>query len=108
MANFQSVEIGKKNFKGHWSINVEGTRIGHIEKFTLHREANSEYWVYGYFDGSPLYQEDNSFLLGQFDSLKEAKTFARSSLSTQEDFTIQMVKCLTKFIELRVFSKKTY
>ena len=104
-----SVQIDRKNYKGHWNINVEGVHVGHIEKFTWKggREG-TEYWVYGYFDGSPLYQEDNSFSLGRFDSLKEAKTFARSSLSTKEEFTVQMVKYLTMLIEKRMFSEKTY
>lgn len=104
-----AVEISKKDYKGHWNLNLESTRIGHIEKFTWKvGRVGTEYWVYGYFDGSPLYQEDNSFLLGRFDSLKEAKTFARSSLSTKEEFTVQMVKYLTMLIEKRMFSEKTY
>ena len=103
-----TVEIGKKNYKGHWNIHVGGVHIGHIERYILHREADSEYRIYGYFDGNPLYQEDHSFLLGRFDSLKEAKTFAQSSLSTKKEFTVQMVKCLTRLIDLRMFNEKTY
>ena len=101
-----AVEISKKDFKGHWNLNLESVRIGHIKKYST--TYDSEYWVYGYYDGNQLYREEHSFLLGRFDSLKEAKTFVKSSLSTEEDFTIQMVKCLTEIIELRVFSKKTY
>ncbi len=96
-----AVEISKKDYKGHWNLNLESVRIGHIKKYST--TYDSEYWVYGYYDGNQLYREEHSFLLGRFDSLKEAKTFVKSSLSNREEFTVQMMKQLGVALEQDLF-----
>ena len=90
------VSISKKMSNGHWNIYIGGVQVGHI----VRQKWTSYDWVYqvmGYYDRTR--SKGRTFQLMQFDTLKEAKTYVKESLSSLDDFIWQMQKYLSHRLE---------
>lgn len=91
-----SVAISKKTTMGHWKIYIGGVQVGLIERVKAGLWVETYKYQVSGFTRKTLREE---WALMQFDTLKEAKTYVKESLSSLDDFIWQMQKYLSHRLE---------